>query len=391
MPLTGGTTVGGATVNNTGVGTPSPKAQAAAAGFGASQAGASKSNTAAFEGIVTGIDPKTGQPIKSTITFPAGSEQTAITGIPKEDRIALQQKMLKLKLYPAGYVPPLNGIVTQADFDAIKKLQIVGVQIGKGDINDVIAEAMKDKKIASYLQTGGYAPTGQVRVTDTKEAASTLNNFFLDMFNEKPSKEEIAAYQSALNAREKSSKGAMSEQERKDILFSVANKRIAKASADALGGNVAATEALDEGQLGKRIREIRAAYEENGMSVSEKTLYKLAGQSFRSQDAYDNIIEDINQNVGLQWGQLGQNLKPGQTVRSRLQPYINIWSNISGIPEDEIKTSDLQDVMNPDGTFKRPQEYKMVKYKSKDYLNSDNYKQTVFDDTKAVLRNFGVM
>lgn len=384
------TTVGGATVTNTGVGTPSPKAQAAAAGFGASQASASKSNTAAVEGIVTGIDPTTGLPVKSDISFAAGSEQKAITGIPKEDRIALQKKMFKLGLYPKGYTPPLNGLVSQEDFDAIKKLQVVGVQIGKGDINDVIAQAQKDSKIASYLKTGGYAATGQVTVTDTKEAAATLNDFFLDMFNEKPSKEEVAAYQSALNAREKSSKGAMSAQERKDILYSVANKRISTATASALAGDGMAAEALTEGQLGKRIREIRAAYEENGISASDKTLYNLAGKSFRSQDAYDNILEDINQNVGLQWGQLGQNLKPGQTVRTRLQPYINIWSNLSGIPEDEIKTSDLQDVINADGTFKRPQEYKALKYQSKEYLNSDAYKQTVLDDTTAVLRNFGI-
>lgn len=388
--MTTGPTVGGATVTNTGVGTPSPKAQAAAAGFGASQAGASKSNTAAVEGIVLGVDPKTGLPIKSDIAFGAGSEQTAITGRTKEDRIALQKKMFKLGIYPKGFTPSFNGLVSQEDFDAIKKLQIVGTQIGKGDIEDVIAQAQKDNKLASYLKTGGYAATGPV-VTDTKEAASTLNSFFLDMFNEKPSKDEVAAYQSALNAREKSSKGAMSAQERQDVLYSVANKRISKATASALSGDGMAAEALTEGQLGKRIREIRAAYEENGMNVSDRSVYKLAGQSFRSQDAYDNILEDINQNVGLQWGQLGQNLKPGQTVRTRLQPYINLWSNISGIPEDDIKTSDLQDVMNPDGTFKRPQEYKAIKYKSKEYLDSDSYKQTVFDDTQAVLRNFGVM
>lgn len=374
----------------TSVGTLDPATQAAIAGFSTSAAGASKSNTAGYEGTVLGIDSKTGLPIKSEITFGAGSEQTAITGRTKEDRIALQKKMFKLGLYPQGYRPAFNGLVDQADFDAIKKLQIAGTQLGKGDIDDVIIEAQKDSKLASYLRTGGYATPGPV-VTDTKEAASTLNNFFLDMFNEKPSKEEVAAYQSALNAREKSSKGAMSAQERQDIIYSVANKRIAKVSTTALSGDPMAAEALTEGQLGKRIREIKAAYEENGMGVSDKTLYKLAGQSFRSQDAYDNILEDINQNVGLQWGQLGQNLKPGQTVRTRLQPYINIWSNISGIPEDEIKTADLQDVMNPDGTFKRPQEYKAVKYKSKEYLDSDTYKQTVFNDTQAVLRNFGVM
>lgn len=370
-------------------GTLDPATLAAIAGFGKTGATSTKTNTGAFEGTVLGVDPKTGQTVKSTVSFPQGSEQTYITGLPPKERVALQQKMLKLKLYPSGYTPALNGIVTQEDFDAIKKLQIVGTQLGLGDVNDIIARAQKDPKIGSILASGGYAKQGPV-LTDTREAGATLTDTFLDLFNEKPTKEEIKTYQNLINARERTAKGGMSAQERQDILYSVANKRLASLTSGALTGDAQAAEALTEGQLGKRIREIKAAYEENGMSVSDKRLFSLAGKSLRSAEAYDNILEDINQNVGLQWGQLGQNLKPGQTVRSRLQPYINITSELTGIPEDEIKTTDLQDVVNADGTFKRPQEYKMVKYKSKDYLEGDIYKQTVLNDTQAVLRNFGI-
>lgn len=370
-------------------GTLDPATLAAIAGFGKTGATSTKTNTGAYEGTVIGVDPKTGETVKSAVSFPQGSEQTAIKGIPKEDRIALQRKMLKLKLYPAGYTPALNGLYSQEDFDAIKKLQVIGAQLGEGDINAVIARAEKDSKIASILASGGYTKQGPV-LTDTREAASSLTDTFLDLFNEKPTKEEVKAYQNLINARERSAKGGMSAQERQDILYSVANKRLASLTQGALTGDTGAAEALTEGQLGKRIRDIRAAYEENGMAVSDKRLFSLAGKSLRSPEAYDNILEDINQNVGLQWGQLGQNLKPGQTVRSRLQPYINIWSSLSGIPEDEIKTTDLQDVVNADGTFKRPQEYKQIKYKSKEYLGSDKYKQTVLDDTQAVLRNFGI-
>lgn len=371
-------------------GTVSPQAAAAAAAFGNTGPVSTKTNTGAYEGTVLGVDPKTGQTVKSTVSFPQGSEQTYIKGLPPEQRAALQAKFIKLKLYPSGYTPAKGGVYFgQEDFDAIKKLQIIGAQLGMGDINDVIARAEKDPKIGSVLATGGYAKQGPV-LTDTIEAGATLTDTFLNLFNEKPTKEEVKAYQNLINARERSAKGAMSAQERQDILYSVANKRLASLTSGALTGDAGAAEALTEGQLGKRIREIRAAYEENGMSVSDKRLFSLAGKSLRSPEAYDNILEDIGQNVGLQWGQLGQNLKPGQTVRSRLQPYINIWSNLSGIAEDEIKTTDLQDVVKPDGTFLRPQEYKAVKYKSKEYLESDRYKQTVLDDTQAVLRNFGI-
>jgi hypothetical protein len=283
-------------------------------------------------------------------------------------------------------------MVTPEDFTAVQKLMAVGEQRGIGDVNAVLDLAKKDKKVANYLKSGGYAPTDTGPVlTDTREAASNLNDFFLNMFNEKPSKEEVKAYQTALNAREKTVKGGMTAQERNDIILSVANKRLATLTSGALTGDLGAAGKLDEGQLGKRVREIRAQYEENGIPVSDKTVYNLAGKSFRSPEAWDTIQDDINRGAALQWGKLADGLKPGQTVRSRLQPYITLRSQIRGVPEDQIKTQDMTDVMNPDGTLKNPNDYKAMQYKSDEYLGSDTFKSTVLNDTKAVLRNFGVM
>lgn len=373
----------------------SEKAAAAAAGLSSSASGTSSKGI--ISGTSLGVDPTTGQPIfnKDPLTgkikpfFPAGYEQTYIKGLTPTDREALQKEMFGLKLYPKGYVP--GKILTQADFDAVSKLVAVGEQVGKGDINDVIKLAQKDANVKKFLQTGGYTPTASVNVTDTKEAASTLTNYFLDLFNDKPTKDEVKAYQTAINTRERQTKGAVSGQERNDIILSVANKRLNVLATQAMSGDIVAKDILDSGQLGKRVRELRAAYDDNGIPVSDKTLYKQVGQSLRSPEAYDNVLEEINQNAGLQWGQLAAGLKPGQTMRSKLQPYISLRAQIRGIPEDQIKVSDMTDVMNPDGTFKKTGEFKMVEYGSKDYLESDTYKQVVLNDTQAVLRNFGVM
>jgi hypothetical protein len=373
----------------------SDKAAAAAAGINSATPGTSSKGIIA--GTSLGVDPTTGQPIfnkdpktgKVKPFFAAGYEQSYIKGLTPLDRAALQQKMFDLKLYPKGYVP--SKIVTQADFDAVLKLMAVGEQVGKGDINDVIKLAQKDTNVKKFLQTGGYSPTATVNVTDTKEAASTLTNYFLDLFNDKPTKDEVKAYQTAINARERQTKGALSGTERNDIILSVANKRLNTITSQAISGDVTAKGILDSGQLGKRVRELRQAYADNGIPVSDKTLYKQVGQSLRSTEAYDNVLEEINQNAGLQWGQLAAGLKPGQTMRSKLQPYISLRAQIRGIPEDQIKVSDMTDVMNPDGTFKKTGEFKMAEYGSKDYLQSDTYKQVVLNDTQAVLRNFGVM
>jgi hypothetical protein len=331
------------------------------------------------------LDPKTGKPAP---IYASGYEQTYIKNLPPAARKTLQQKMFKLGLYPKGFTP--SEILTPQDFDAVLKLVAVGEQKGIGDINAVINLANTDKKVASFLKTGGFAATGTVSTTTADAAKASLNDYFLNLFNEKPTKDDIKLYQTTLNAREKKAKGALTQQEREDIILAVANKKIAAVAGKALGGDVAAQEALDTGQLGKRVREIRSYYDDNGIPVSDRQVYNLAGKSLRGQDAYDNILEDITQSAALQWGQIGQGLKPGQSVRTKLQPYIAVRAAVTGIPEDQIKVSDMQDVVNPDGTIKKPNEYKMTQYKSKDYLESDSFKNTVLNDTQAVLRNFGI-
>ena len=378
-------------------GTISPDAAAAiAARQGKSIAGSSSKSSKIITGVSLGVDAK-GNPIypmdeegNVISLFPEGYEQTYIKALPPKSRIALQKKMFEAKLYPENFAPTFDGMVTTEDFNAIAKLVSVGEQRGLGDVNAVLDLAKKDSKVASYLKTGGYAKQGPV-VTDTREAKSNLNDFFLNLFNEKPSAAEVKAYQSALNAREKTVKGGMTTQEREDIIMSIANKRLSSLTSMALTGDVLAADKLDEGQLGKRVREIRAQYDENGIPVSDRTVYNLAGKSFRSPEAWDTIQDDINRSAAMQWGKAAEGLKPGQTVRARLQPYITIRSQIRNVPEDQIKTQDMTDVMNPDGTLKNVNDYKAVQYKSDDYLGSDTYKSTVLNDTKTVLRNFGVM
>jgi hypothetical protein len=93
----------------------------------------------------------------------------------------------------------------------------------------------------------------------------------------------------------------------------------------------------------------------------------------------------------MQWGKLGLDLKPGQTVRTKLQPYITTRAKIRGISEDDINVADMTDILKPDGNVKTYKEFKLEEYKSKEYLASDSYKTTVLNDTQAVFRNFGIM
>jgi len=343
-----------------------------------------------ISGVSRGQDAS-GKPI-TTVIYPAGFQESYIKNLPPKDRVALQKQLKALNLYPKNFNPLGDGTVTAEDFNALLKLVAVGEQKGLGNIQDVINLAKKDKKVQTFLQTSGYSEAArEINYTNSSESKATLTDKFLSLFNEKPTAEELTSFQTILKNKEKAAKGSITNLELNDIILSLANKRIDTASKGALKGDAAALDVLDSGTLGRRVREIKAAYYNNGIPVSDTTIYKQAGLSLRDQDAYQNVLEEINNNAMMQWGKLGLDLKPGQTVRSKLQPFITTRAKIRGISEDDINVSDMTDVLKPDGSVKTYKEFKLEEYGSKEYLASDNYKMTVLDDTKAVFRNFGIM
>ena len=371
-------------------GTVSEQAAAAAKLFfpGSGTTASKKSDVIA--GVSRGQDAQ-GNPM-NTVIYPSGFAENYIKNLPPKSRVALQKQMKSLGLYPKNFNPIGDGTVTQEDFSAILKLVAVGEQKGIENIDSVISLAKKDKKVLTFLQTGGYSETApKINYTNSSEAKAVLTDKFLSLFNEKPTESELKDFQTILKNKETAAKGNITALEVSDIVLSIANKRIDAAAKGAVKGDAKALDVLDSGTLGRRVREIRAAYYDNGIPVSETTIYKQAGASLRDQDAYDNVLEEINNNAVTQWGKLGLDLKPGQTVRKKLQPYITVRSTIRGIPEDEVNVADMTDILKPDGSVKTYKEFKLEEYGSKDYLESDKYKQVVLNDTKSVFRNFGIM
>jgi hypothetical protein len=368
----------------------SAEAVAAAQRYLAKIGGTAAQKSDVISGVSRGQDAS-GKPI-TTVIYPAGFQESYIKNLPPKDRVALQKQLKSLNLYPKNFNPLGDGTVTAEDFNALLKLVAVGEQRGLGNIQDVISLAKKDKKVQTFLQTSGYTEVApKVRYTDASESKAILTDKFLSLFNEKPTDAELKDFQTILKKKESAAKGGISSLELSDVILGVANKRISGAVTGAKTGDVKALDVLDSGLLGKRIREIKAAYYDNGIPVSDTTIYKQAGLSLRDQDAYQNVLEEINNNAMTQWGKLGLDLKPGQTVRSKLQPYITTRAKIRGISEDDINVADMTDIINTDGTAKTYKQFELEEYKSPEYLASDGYKMTVLDDTQAVFRNFGIM
>lgn len=336
---------------------------------------------------VVGIGPDGKPLVPSTPIYSAGAEYDYFNRLPPTERTKIQKQMYALGLY--GQTAPTYGYIDDKDYSAVKKLMVAGAQIGKADIRDVIAQAKTDKTLKNYLigNTGGTV----TKVTDLATAEAKLNQYYLDMFNEKPSKEEVAEYRKALNSAERIAKGSVSSAQAEEILLKVASNKVNKLATAATTGDAKAKSALDTGQLGKTVREIRNAYADNGIPVSDSLVYQKAGLAMRSATAYDNVMEDIKIAAKTQWVGFSDGIDKGRSVKTQLTPYMGLKASITGRPVESLNVSDMTDVLNPDGTIKTYQQYKKDVYNSPDYMNSDNRKARDLNDAQALIAGLGIV
>ena len=357
------------------------------------------SSKKAIKGVLTGgqpvisdeVDPITGKVIRNTNPlFPAGSQYTELSNLKPKDRAVLQREMYALNLYPKNYTPTFGFLgLGGEDAAAVTKLMIVGEQKGLADINDVIKLAKTDKNIKNLLSGGGYAKTGP-RLTDAATAGANLNTYFLDMFNDKPSKAEAKEYKELINTAERGSKGSIGAQQAEDILLSVATKKANGLIAAAKLGDTKSQTQLEAGQLGRSIRALRNAYADNGLPVDDKRIYSQAVKASRSNVAYDNVIQGIRLNAKTIWAPLADNIDQGFTVKDQVDPYITIRSKVTGVPKEQIKISDMTDIIDENGKLKAPAKYQSEMYKTDAYLEGNNFQQQKLNDIQVVLRNFGI-
>lgn len=378
-------------MNQTQSGTQTP-GQISNKAFQVGQSASKKAGKSVLQGAqpVIGIDPVTGEPLSAqSPLYPQGSQFVLLNRLPPVERAKLQREMYKLGLYPKNYTPTFGMLSPAEDSTAVSKLMIVGEQKGLADVNDVIKLAKTDKEVKNFLTSGGYAKTGP-RLTDVATASANLNTYFLDMFNDKPSKADLKEYYSAINAAERASKGSIGAQQAEDIMLSVATKKANELITAAKLGDPKAQTKLEAGQLGRTVRAIRNAYADNGLPVDDKKIYAKAVKAARSDVAYDNVVQGIRLNAKTQWAPFAEYIDQGQTVKDLVDPYITIRSQVTGIPKEQIKMSDMTDVIDADGKLKSITKYKSEKYQSDEYLQSENFQKQKLNDIQVVLRNFGI-
>ena len=322
----------------------------------------------------------------------AGALQFA--ALPPAERAQLILRLGQIPgLYAKGQAPTpdfvqrmLTGkdiVPRPADFAALEQVSAFAEWSGT-NIPTTVTKLISQPGLAQ--QYFGKVTTAPKAVSDSKALAAELNDKFLDIFETKAEPGLATAYAKEINKIESSR--SISAQEKEDILLKYIQKKAENQYSVVLGTGMAPG-AADKGSLGRRVRALRTAYDDNGIPINEKQIYNKAVQSLRSEEAYRNEIDNVTMQASVLMPAFKDFFSRGKTAKEVLSPYITLKSRITGIPEEQIKVSDLYEVASGATAMSIP-DYKKMVYKSEDYRKSDNFKARGLGDLQAMLRTFNI-
>lgn len=363
---------------------PSEQALGAAGGISVGQAGGQT-----LSGLPKGFQISGG----GAATFEKGSGAQRLATLSPEDRAALLLNMGRIPgLYSKGMAPNpdfigkmlKDGKIIPRVEDLAALDKVAGIADWSGDtINNTVIKFANNPSLAE--QFFGKVTTVPKAVSSPAALEAELNDKFLDIFETKADKNIVKAYAKEVNALE--AKGGASAQQKEDILLKYIQKKANEQFN--LGQTGMVPGVADKGALGRRVRALRTAYDDNGIPIDERQVYNKAVQTLRSQEAYQNEIDSVTMQASLVMPAFKDFFAQGKTARQILSPWINTRAQVLGIPADQIKVSDMYDIGS--GTApKSIQDYKKELYRSPEFKKTDAYKERSLGDMQALLKAFNI-
>lgn len=349
-----------------------------------------KAGTSGFPGIPYRLD-YSGPTYTSASAVKGDAEKYFATKSASEKAALLLRLGQIPNLYSKGMAP--NSAYVQSmgnriiwrpeDAKALESVLLVQDQLGDATPDVTLSNLISTPNLASKFF--GKVSVAAKAVTPLAAIEAELNNKFLDLFETQADSGLVKAYAKEINKLESTT--GITAQQKEDILL----KYVQKKANDVynLGQTGMVPGATDKGALGRVVRSIRTAYEDNGIPTNEKDIYNKAVQSLRSADAYKNVIDGVTMQASTIMPAFKDLFAQGKNAREVLSPWINIRAQILDIPADQIKVSDMYDI----GSGAAPisiQDYKKQLYKSPEFKKTNAYKERSLGDMQTLLKAFNI-
>jgi hypothetical protein len=302
-------------------------------------------------------------------------------------------------LYPKGKEPRItDGVFNSYDFDALDKVMaysdsrgIVSTDPDVPNWEKAINILYKNPTEAkAYFRVSEGSGPRKISTTPSGMAIADLDETYRTIFATNASDAEHTAYVKSLNALELKQGGSASAQQKEDLIFGLIEKTAKSKTSKVTDEADAATLNGIAGGLGAMVKQLRSAYENNGLAFTNTKLVSQAVKALRGQEEATNIFANIQGQAAQFYPAFAKQLESGQSVRDVLDPYISLASQVWEVPEDQIKLTDIP--MDSEDPTKPPAipAYKNALYSDARYLATQGYKDTQMNDLQSLIREAGL-
>lgn len=346
-----------------------------------------------------GRELSTTPPVYSKTQYTVESPYTIVMQKGVQDRANLLAALSRIPgLYAKGqaptdaYIKAANGDFRTADYAALTEILKTADRTGQ-DYTTVIQNFNNDPAMASQF-FGQVTPTAtKIATTPVNALVDDINQRFQDLFETPVDKKVADAYAKEYNKAELAAGGAGLTQTQRDNIFqkyveqtALARYKTVKTTKDTTDDSQ-----LEQGALGQVIRQLRGAYSDNGMAVSEKQIYQDAIAGIRSTTALKNKMESINLHATTQFPSLKDWIAKGNTVKQYLDGggYIDAYSKIYGVPRGEVTVDKFKDAFA--GAIPlTSKEWEATQWKNPLIKQTQYYQDTKKNDLRAMADAFGI-
>lgn len=348
------------------------------------------------KGTTTRQGPK-GGPTKTiktygTVQYKRGDGYIAFANKNNEEKIQLLLRLASIpNLYPKGKAPTPEELlaiapgkiipITEDDAAALEKVMAAADTVGD-DFETMLTNFEANPQLA--IATFGAPKGKKISLTPTDALAMEYEQSVLDYLDVKASKAEKNAYAKAVNEAERKRGGALSQLERQQLLVdSIQNKARQVFKGDATPDS----DLLRRGALGETYTTLKNTYQDYGVLVDDKLVYKQAIQSLRSKQALDNIIGKIRLQSEVSMPAIKSYIQQGLSPREALGSYIGLYSKIFNVPETQVDLTKLAPVYSGDKVMPY-NDWQKYLYSLPEFKNTKLYQEQQFSDARALVRNF---
>lgn len=308
---------------------------------------------------------------------------TTLTQIPGlySAKVAPTQDYL-LRLASANTVP-----IRSEDARALEDVMRYADTIGD-DYQTAARFLIRNPEVAQgFFDLGGTKAGRQrkISLTPADALALELEQSVLDYLDVKISKQEKAAYAKKINELETKRGGALTSLERNQVLTDAIQEKARQLYKDEEGR--ADSMLTRRGALGGTFNLLKQTYNDYGIAANESTIYKQAIQSIRSKQALDNTLSKIKLQAEVAMPALKSYIQQGLSPREALGNYLNLYSRIYDVPENQVDLTKLAPVYSGDKIMPFTDWQKYI-YTMPDFQNTRLYKEQRLSDAQALIRNF---